>query len=77
MTRMLISKPAVRVADVLDERCDRCGARARLIAYFPSGRSLAFCGHHANRHAAHLTETAGAVVVEPHFAWRGVEEAAT
>ena len=73
MTRMLISKPAVRVAGALDELCDRCGAAAKLVARFPAGGDLAFCGHHANRYAVRILETAGAVVVEPHFAWRGTE----
>jgi hypothetical protein len=73
MTRTLISKPAVRVADALDERCDRCGAAAKLVARFTAGGDLAFCGHHANRYAPRIVETAGVVVVQPHFAWRGTE----
>ncbi|MBN1172442.1 MAG: hypothetical protein JXA67_09735 [Micromonosporaceae bacterium] len=76
MTRTLISRPAVRVAGVPDSRCDRCGAAAKLVAQFPSGGMLAFCGHHANRFADRIAETAEVVVVEPHFAWRGVEDPA-
>lgn len=75
MTRTLISKPAVRVAGSLEELCDKCGAAAKLVARFASGGDLAFCGHHANRYALRIVETAGVVVVEPHFAWRGTEDA--
>jgi hypothetical protein len=73
MTRTLISRPAVRVAGALDEWCDRCGAAAKLVARFASGGDLAFCGHHANKYSMRIIETAGVVVVEPHFAWRGTE----
>jgi hypothetical protein len=31
---------------VTQEACDRCGARARVLATLPSGGELAFCGHH-------------------------------
>jgi hypothetical protein len=72
---MLISGPAVRVASALDEVCDRCGVAAKLVARFTAGGDLAFCGHHANSYADRIIETAGAVVVEPHFAWRGTEPA--
>lgn len=73
MTPTLISRPAVRVAGGLKECCDRCGAAAKLEARFASGGHLTFCGHHANRYASRIAETAEAVVVEPHFAWRGTE----
>jgi hypothetical protein len=36
------------------ERCDRCGARAKMRAVFPSGGELYFCGHHARQHASGL-----------------------
>lgn len=71
MTRTLISRPAVRVANRIDEWCDRCGAAAKLLARFPSGGDLTFCGHHANRYATLIVERAEAVLVEPHFAWLG------
>lgn len=76
MTRMLISGPAVRVAGTHDEHCDRCGASAKVIATLSSGGVLAFCGHHANRYAGRIGETASVVIVEPHFAWRGTEDTA-
>lgn len=72
MTGMLLSQPAVRVTDVVDESCDRCGAPAKLRAHFPAGGDLTFCGHHANRYADRIAESADIVLVEPHFAWRGV-----
>lgn len=40
------------------DRCDRCGAPARLRALLPSGGELLFCGHHARRHSARLAELA-------------------
>lgn len=38
------------------DRCDRCGAAARVRAKLPSGAELLFCQHHANEHEAKLTE---------------------
>ncbi len=73
MTWTLISRPDVRVADTLGECCDRCGAAAKLRAHFPAGGDLTFCGHHANRYAMRIVETADAVVVEPQFSWRGAD----
>jgi hypothetical protein len=40
------------------DRCDRCGAAARVRATLPSGAELLFCQHHANEHEAKLTELA-------------------
>jgi hypothetical protein len=37
------------------DRCDRCGAGARVRAKLPSGAELLFCQHHANEHEAKLT----------------------
>jgi hypothetical protein len=33
------------------DRCDRCGAAAKVRALLPSGGEFLFCGHHARRHA--------------------------
>lgn len=71
MPQALISRPAVRVAGDLHDRCDRCGAQAKLLARFPSGGGLTFCGHHANKYAAWISAAAEAVVVVPHFTWAG------
>ncbi len=71
MTKVLMSRPATRVVAAVGERCDRCGAAARLRATLHAGSELAFCGHHANKHADRIVEVAGAVAVESGFAWRG------
>lgn len=38
------------------DRCDRCGAAARVRAILPSGAELLFCQHHADQHQAKLIE---------------------
>jgi hypothetical protein len=40
------------------DRCDRCGARAYVRAFLPSGGELLFCAHHARRHDGRLRELA-------------------
>ena len=40
------------------DRCDRCGAAAKVRAVLPSGGELLFCGHHARAHEAKLRELA-------------------
>jgi hypothetical protein len=44
------SRPALTKLD----RCDGCGAAARMRAVLPSGGELLFCGHHARKHAPKL-----------------------
>lgn len=44
------------------DRCDRCGAAARVRAKLPSGAEL-FCQHHANEHEAKLTEMSAVLEV--------------
>ena len=46
------------------ERCDRCGAAAKVRAVLPAGGDLVFCGHHANKYAAGLEKVA-VVVARP------------
>ncbi len=58
MTATLIS-PELTKAD----RCDRCGAAARVRAKLPSGAELLFCQHHANKHEAKLAELAAVLEV--------------
>ncbi len=53
MTATLTS-PELTKAD----RCDRCGAAARVRVKLPSGGELLFCQHHANKHEAKLVELA-------------------
>ncbi|HEX7660245.1 MAG TPA: hypothetical protein VF444_12280 [Pseudonocardiaceae bacterium] len=55
-----LTRPALTAAD----RCDRCGAAARVRAIFPSGGELLFCAHHAREHAARLHELAAEVQSE-------------
>jgi hypothetical protein len=43
------------------DRCDRCGAAARVRAKLPSGAELLFCQHHANE--AKLVELAAVLEV--------------
>ena len=39
------------------DRCDRCGAQARVRVTLPAGELL-FCGHHAKEHELRLREIA-------------------
>ena len=64
-------EPTVTVAAELRERCDHCGAAGKLQATFRTGGELTFCGHHANRFAARLMESAAMIMVELGFGWRG------
>jgi hypothetical protein len=52
-----LARPELTAAD----RCDRCGAAARVRAILPSGGELLFCGHHAREHATRLRELAAEV----------------
>lgn len=45
------------------DRCDRCGAAARVRAKLPSGAELLFCQRHANEHEAKLTEMSAVLEV--------------
>jgi hypothetical protein len=47
------------------DRCDRCGAAARVRAKLPSGAELLFCQHHANKHEAKLIEMSAVLEVSP------------
>jgi hypothetical protein len=38
------------------DRCDRCGAAAKVRAVLPSGGELLFCGHHARAYGDKLRE---------------------
>jgi hypothetical protein len=64
-------EPTVTVAAELTERCDQCGAAGKLHATFLAGGELTFCGHHANRFAARLMESAAMIMVELGFGWHG------
>lgn len=47
-----LTRPELTAAD----RCDRCGAGAKVRALLPSGGELLFCGHHAREYEAKLKE---------------------
>lgn len=49
-----LTRPELTAAD----RCDRCGAAARVRAVLQSGGELLFCGHHAREHENKLKELA-------------------
>lgn len=69
MTTMLT--PEITTVGELTERCDRCGAAAKLEITLASGGELAFCGHHANRHQEDIARVAERIVVEEGFEWTG------
>jgi hypothetical protein len=54
MTAALASTPMFSALD----RCDRCGAQARVRATLAGGGDLLFCGHHARLHADALAAVA-------------------
>ncbi|MBW0117704.1 DUF7455 domain-containing protein [Pseudonocardia abyssalis] len=47
-----LTRPELTLAD----RCDRCGAAAKVRAVLSSGGELLFCGHHGRAHADKLRE---------------------
>lgn len=49
-----LARPELTASD----RCDRCGAAARVRAVLPSGGELLFCNHHAREHSSKLKELA-------------------
>ena len=69
MTTLL--SPAFATIGELTERCDRCGAAAKLEVELASGGGLAFCGHHANRYDADILRLASSIRVEEGFDWAG------
>ncbi|WP_328462679.1 hypothetical protein OHA21_35910 [Actinoplanes sp. NBC_00393] len=69
MTTLL--SPEIDTVGELTERCDRCGAAAKLEVALTSGGELAFCGHHANRHQADILKVASKVRLEEGFDWAG------
>jgi hypothetical protein len=47
-----LTRPELSAAD----RCDRCGAAAKVRAVLTTGGELLFCGHHARKHETRLKE---------------------
>ena len=52
-----LTRPQLTLAD----RCDRCGAAAKVRAVLPKGGELLFCGHHAHEYSAKLEELAASI----------------
>jgi hypothetical protein len=55
-SRSVLRVPTLRLG------CDRCGAHAQVVAVFPDGNNLMFCGHHALEYADEL-DRCGAVII--------------
>ena len=68
-----LTRPQLTLAD----RCDRCGAAAKVRAVLPKGGELLFCGHHANRYADGIARAAARIQVLPDFRWAGMAAAST
>jgi hypothetical protein len=62
--------PVLEVVPALPDRCDRCGAAAKLRMTLAAG-SLAFCGHHANANADQIVRSAARIAVLDEFVWTG------
>lgn len=62
--------PVLDLVAELPERCDRCGAAAKLAVTMTEGE-LAFCGHHANAHAESIVRVAARLRVLADFEWAG------
>ena len=76
MTPTLLSPSQVDVVTSVPERCDGCGAAAKLTLQLASGGELAFCGHHANRHASQIVRQAQRIRVEEGFTWSAAAKTA-
>jgi hypothetical protein len=57
MTETLASTSVLTATD----RCDRCGAAAKVLAVLPTGGELLFCGHHAHEHTPRLEQLAAVI----------------
>jgi hypothetical protein len=68
--------PLVEAVTDLSERCDRCGAAARLVASLPDGE-LSFCGHHANEYATGIVQVAVRIRALVDFSWIGGAQLST
>jgi hypothetical protein len=71
MSQTLMSRPVTYVVPELIERCDKCGAAAKLSIVLVDGGELAFCGHHGNAFAERILTVADRVAVESGFVWWG------
>jgi len=61
-------KPRTVVVDGLeDDRCFTCGAEAFVYAKMPSGRAVAYCGHHGTAYWEQLNVQASKVIDMRHL----------
>ena len=67
----LLSPSQIDTVAELLERCDACSAAAKLVFTLTTGGELAFCGHHANRMADTIAQTAAQITLEEGFEWSG------
>jgi hypothetical protein len=47
------------------DRCDRCGAEAKVLAMLRTGGELLLCGHHVREHRSRLTDIGAALIPDP------------
>ncbi|HET6483150.1 MAG TPA: hypothetical protein VFG35_24355 [Actinoplanes sp.] len=66
-----VLSPEITTVAAMTERCDRCGAAAKLVVTLTSGGELAFCGHHANRHSEDIVRVGERIALEDDFEWAG------
>lgn len=71
----LLTELQIDTVASLTDRCDGCGAAARLGVALATGGELAFCGHHANRMADGITRVAVRISVQEGFDWAGLPAA--
>jgi ribosomal protein S14 len=57
-----ITKPPISMPLTTADRCDRCGAAARVRAVLSTGSELLFCRHHFNEHEARLVDIGATVI---------------
>ena len=53
------------MAQIIDDRCDRCSAKAMKQINFPSGHTLQFCSHHTARYMPQIQVTVLVTDLEP------------
>jgi hypothetical protein len=61
----MTSLPVVHIALTHQDRCDRCGAQAKVLALLRTGGELLFCGHHAREHRPRLGAIGAALIPDP------------
>ena len=57
----IATTPPISMPLTAADRCDRCGAAAKVRAILPEGGELLFCRHHFNDHEARLVELSAIV----------------